>query len=98
EGLREARRQDNTVTLGLLIDENEDYKAKISELGFYPEILSPYWELVDEGMLTFAAEKNMKVVPWTVNETDDMRKLVRLGVHGIITDYPDRLQALLQEI
>ncbi len=98
EGLREARRQDKTIVLGLLIDEKEDYQAKISELGFYPEVLSPYWELVDEGMLTFAAEKNMKVVPWTVNEEADMRAMVRLGVHGIITDYPDRLLTLLQEL
>lgn len=98
EGLREARRQDKTIALGLLIDEKEDYQAKISELGFYPEVLSPFWELVDAQMLTFAAEKNMKVVPWTVNEVEDMRKLVRLGVHGMITDYPDRLLALLQEI
>jgi glycerophosphoryl diester phosphodiesterase len=98
EGLREARRQDKTIALGLLIDEKEDYQAKISELGFYPEVLSPFWDLVDAQMLTFAAEKNMKVVPWTVNEEEDMRKLVRLGVHGMITDYPDRLLALLQEI
>jgi glycerophosphoryl diester phosphodiesterase/membrane-associated phospholipid phosphatase len=35
---------------------------------------------------------------WTVNETDDMRRLIDLGVHGIITDYPDRLVALLEEL
>jgi glycerophosphoryl diester phosphodiesterase len=29
------------------------------------------------------------VVPWTVNERDTMRRLIRLGVDGLITDYPD---------
>ena len=32
----------------------------------------------------------LKVVVWTVNEVEDMLALARLGVDGIITDYPDR--------
>ena len=32
----------------------------------------------------------MKVIPWTINETDDMEKMVQMGVDGIITDYPNR--------
>jgi Glycerophosphoryl diester phosphodiesterase len=31
----------------------------------------------------------MRLVPWTVNSADDMKKLVELGVNGIITDYPN---------
>ena len=37
----------------------------------------------------------LKVVVWTVNEMPDMEALARLGVDGIVTDYPDRaLEAL----
>lgn len=36
----------------------------------------------------------LKVAVWTVNETDDMRRLLGLGVDALITDYPDRAQAL----
>jgi len=32
------------------------------------------------------------VLPWTVNETADMQKLIDMGVDGIISDYPDRLR------
>jgi glycerophosphoryl diester phosphodiesterase/membrane-associated phospholipid phosphatase len=35
---------------------------------------------------------------WTVNEVEDMRRLIDVGVDGIITDYPDRLVALLEEL
>jgi glycerophosphoryl diester phosphodiesterase len=32
---------------------------------------------------------------WTVNEEEDMKRLINIGVDGIITDRPDRLQDLL---
>jgi glycerophosphoryl diester phosphodiesterase len=35
------------------------------------------------------------VIPWIVNEPDQMDRLVRMGVAGIITDYPDRLRRVL---
>jgi glycerophosphoryl diester phosphodiesterase len=31
----------------------------------------------------------VKLIPWTVNEREDMKRLVELGVDGIITDYPN---------
>ena len=37
----------------------------------------------------------LKVLPWTVNEPVDMERLMDLGVDGIITDYHDRLRAVM---
>ena len=34
------------------------------------------------------------VVPWTVNEPADIRRVLGLGVDGIISDYPDRVIAI----
>ena len=39
----------------------------------------------------------LKVIPWTVNERADMARLIALGVDGLITDYPDRLRAVMAE-
>ena len=39
----------------------------------------------------------IRIIPWTVNERSEMERLLALGVDGIITDYPDRLRALLIE-
>ncbi len=38
-----------------------------------------------------AHKHGMKVYVWTVNQIGDMRRLLNLGVDGIITDFPDRL-------
>jgi glycerophosphoryl diester phosphodiesterase len=37
------------------------------------------------------------IVPWTTNDADKMRQLIRLGVDGIISDRPDILQQVLAE-
>ena len=34
---------------------------------------------------------------WTVNDSDDMRRLLDWGVDGLISDYPDRLAHVLHE-
>ena len=39
---------------------------------------------------------NMQVHVWTVNELDDMRRLLSWGVDCLITDYPDRLLELVR--
>jgi glycerophosphoryl diester phosphodiesterase len=42
-----------------------------------------------------AHRRELQVHAWTINEEHDMRRLLDLGVDGIITDYPDRLMQLL---
>jgi glycerophosphoryl diester phosphodiesterase len=39
--------------------------------------------------------RHLQVHAWTINDPDDMRRLVALGVDGIITDYPERLMEVL---
>lgn len=48
-------------------------------------------------MVREAHAAGMLVIPWTVNDEPTMRSLLDAGVDGIITDYPDRLRAVLAE-
>jgi glycerophosphoryl diester phosphodiesterase len=47
------------------------------------------------GALKEAQALGLKVIPWTVNEPADMERLIAAGVDGLITDYPDRLRAVM---
>ncbi len=44
-----------------------------------------------------AERLGVDVQVWTVNEVEQMHRLLDAGVHGILTDYPDRLVAVLDE-
>lgn len=75
--------------LVLLVENNMGFEDNIAKLGFDPAIYSPNFNLVDEELVADCRERNIKLIPWTVNREDDIQKLIDLGVDGIITDYPD---------
>ena len=82
------------VRLAALIENGKGVEANLRDLGFTPNIYSPYHILLNKEMISFCQQKNMKVIPWTVNERSAMERLVEMGVDGIITDFPDRAKDL----
>jgi glycerophosphoryl diester phosphodiesterase len=51
--------------------------------------------VLTRGFVEAAHGRNLRVHAWTVNAEGDMRRLVEMGVDGIMTDYPDRLLKVL---
>lgn len=54
-------------------------------------------QILSKEFVEAAHERNLKVHVWTVNEAEDMKRLLEMGVDGIMTDYPDRLLNLLKQ-
>jgi glycerophosphoryl diester phosphodiesterase len=77
------------VPLAMLVENAATYKADLEELGFQPEIFSPYFVGLTPEIIQTLHEKGMKIIPWTLNTTPQMEKLLEMGVDGIITDYPN---------
>jgi glycerophosphoryl diester phosphodiesterase len=48
-------------------------------------------------LVAAAHRGGLEVHVWTVNDEAAMRRLLALGVDGIMTDYPDKLIALLKQ-
>lgn len=59
--------------------------------GFTPEIYSCYFQLLSREEIKQIQESGMKVIPWTVNEVADIKKMIDWEVDGIISDYPNRV-------
>jgi glycerophosphoryl diester phosphodiesterase len=64
-------------------------------MSYKPEIVSPYFQLLDKKVVKRLNAEHFKIIPWTVNEVDDIKTMIALKVDGIITDYPDRLIKIL---
>jgi len=56
-------------------------------------VWSPNAELVTAASMAEAREAGLEVHPWTVNAISEMKRLIDLGVDGIISDRPDLLVA-----
>ncbi|MAZ26545.1 MAG: glycerophosphodiester phosphodiesterase [Cytophagaceae bacterium] len=74
------------------VDEN------MQKLSYTPQIYSPHYKLVtDSTMVNHVHELGMKLIPWTVNDSLAIAKMIELKVDGIITDYPERVIEALEE-
>lgn len=93
--LQETRKANADIRLVLLVEGEKAREERIHELGFIPDVYSPEFVLVTDSLREWTQEKGMQLIPWTVNEPVDMKRLIELGVDGIITDYPDRLVSVL---
>jgi glycerophosphoryl diester phosphodiesterase len=88
--LQAMRSIDSGIRLSLLVENDLALEVNINNLGFQPEIYSPNFRLLNQESMQIARNLGLRVIPWTVNEIDEMQALLELGVDGLITDYPDR--------
>jgi len=80
----------------LLVDENESIDQKLKELTFKPNIISPYFELLSAHSVSEYQKRGFQIVPWTLNDSIDIDKMLDYEVDGIISDFPDRVMRQLQ--
>ncbi len=83
-------------TAGLDIDDLGGSAPRLVAAAGCPTWL-PFFRDLTDADLKEAKALGLKVIPWTVNEPNEMEWLMNLGVDGLITDYPNRLRALMAE-
>lgn len=95
-----TRRLAPDLKLGLLYAHNLPLPLRRAWLAFlsHPEARHPDYPLVDELLMAQARSHGWQVNTWTVNEPDDMRRMMDLGVDGIITDRPDVLEVVRKRV
>jgi glycerophosphoryl diester phosphodiesterase len=81
------------VTLSLLVENEENPDKMVKALGFKPAIYSPEYHLLKPKNLEWLHSRGIRVVPWTVDDADEIKILLEMKVDGIITDYPDLIIA-----
>ncbi len=64
----------------------------LKEITFKPYALGMYYPTIRKKDVQKAKKENIDIYAWTVNDKKKSDKLIRYGVSGIITDYPDRVK------
>lgn len=83
---------DRKYKIAYLVSKGKNAEKNLDKLSFKPDIYCPKYKLVNQSMIDYCHKKNIRVIPWTVNDKVTFDKLVSMGVDGIITDYPDRIK------
>jgi glycerophosphoryl diester phosphodiesterase len=89
--LRYLHKKYPAIRTAMLIEDfdKRTLEEQLNSLGFIPTVYSPAYQLVNENLLKKCHAKNIKVIPWTVNDKATIESLKAMGVDGIISDYPD---------
>jgi glycerophosphoryl diester phosphodiesterase len=88
------RQLDRLLMTGLVFDAHPEAMV-LEAIRVGARQIAPRGDCVSEELIAEAHRRGLKVVTWTINEPEDVRRLTSLGVDGIMSDYPDRLIAAL---
>jgi glycerophosphoryl diester phosphodiesterase len=79
------------IKTAMLVEGNNksSFRKQIKDIGFTPDIYSPEFTMVIPDLVKDCHDLNMKIIPWTVNDKKKIDELKKMGVDGIITDYPN---------
>lgn len=86
----QGRSAGTAIAASLTVEEATAMCRKADAAFFHPDkaFLSAGFVAAVQGM-------GFPINAWTVNTPEDLRRMIEFGVHGIITDYPARLRAML---
>ena len=74
----------------------ENPSAYAVELGAFA--INPLYTLLDPEIVSKAHASNLQVYPWTVNDEETIIEMVRIGVDGVITDFPDLCRTVVDRL
>ena len=95
--LAAIRRIDPSIMIGLLVEEaNPDSVKTALDVG--ARQLCPRSSVVTSELVKQAHRADLHLATWTVNLPEEMRSVTDLGVDGIMTDFPDRLRAVTEDL
>jgi glycerophosphoryl diester phosphodiesterase len=95
EVLRQVRKVDPDIPIGYLCEKRMANAAtRAASLG--AAVILPRADRVNADLVTEARKKQLQVITWTVNQPPQMKRLIALGVDGIMSDFPDRLATVVR--
>jgi glycerophosphoryl diester phosphodiesterase len=92
--LKVVEREAPEIATAYLTSGKNSDPAMVHEAG--ARVWSPESRDLDAQKVAEARKLNLRIIAWTVNEPDEIRRVLALKLDGIISDYPDRVRAALK--
>ncbi|MGQ9629351.1 MAG: glycerophosphodiester phosphodiesterase [bacterium] len=95
--LKKLSEMDSSIRIGYLYSGGGSAETIIPKaLQYRAFSIHPPHLRTSRKLVELAHAQGIRVYPWTANTPRQMKRLVRFGVDGIITNYPDRLWGLMR--
>jgi glycerophosphoryl diester phosphodiesterase len=92
DAMRDLKELEPSVPVGLL---GAPALAQLPTLATWADQINPGHWSVDAPYVSAAHDLGMECMVWTVNRVYGMKRALKLGVDGVITNHPDVLQRVL---
>lgn len=80
------------VQLGFIYNRTQDEESRHN---CPVSVVIPQFRLASRELIEEVHDEGLKVWAWTVNDNAEIKRLLTLGVDGLITDYPEKVAAVL---
>ncbi|MFP8878942.1 MAG: glycerophosphodiester phosphodiesterase family protein [Myxococcota bacterium] len=93
--LARLRSQSERARLAVLVSARARERPLERAAAVGAEAVNPWLGLAEPDLVDAVHAEGLAVYVYTVNEVDDMQRMIARGVDGMFTNFPDRLRALL---
>ncbi len=90
EELKDLRKLDSEIKIALITRE-DPLLAINPALSLNAIAINPSYKSLNKNNTSEIYKAGLKIYTWTVNDTVQISKMINLGVHGIITDFPEKI-------
>ena len=88
--LQQVRFLNDEIQIGVLTETDLDLALAFAKF-IQAKSIHPYFHMLTEENVSRIPSKGLQVFAWTVNEREDIEKIINCKVNGIITDFPNRI-------
>ena len=94
--IESVRKLDASIMTGLLIEDGRQNGAVQKALDVGARQICPRNSLITSELVAEAHRADLLVATWTVDDADEMRRVIAAGADGVMTDFPDRLMSIIE--